>query len=284
MVIFKHTKDIKNYISGKKAPGTSAGFVPTMGALHQGHVSLVQKAKANNDLVICSIFVNPTQFNDKKDFEKYPVSTEGDVELLINAGCDVLFLPSADEIYPGGFNAIKAYDFGYLETILEGAQRPGHFHGVGQVVGRLLEIVEPTTLYLGQKDYQQCKVIGKLVELMGLKELKVEICPTVREADGLAMSSRNRRLTEVQRTRAGVIYQCLVSIESKQNNSSFAVVKKECEELLASKGFVPEYVTLADARDLTLLENYQKDTPMVALIAAKLGEIRLIDNILLKSE
>ncbi len=283
MVIFKHTKDITDYISIQKGTGCTLGFVPTMGALHQGHTSLIEQAKADCSLVICSIFVNPTQFNDKKDFEKYPVSTAGDIEMLINAGCDVLFLPSVEEIYPGGTAAIRGYDFAYLETILEGAQRPGHFHGVGQVVGRLLEIVEPAYLYLGQKDYQQCMVITKLVEMMGLNEMKVIICPTVREADGLAMSSRNRRLTEPQRSRAGVIYQCLVSIESKQRDAHFSVVRKECEDLLVAKGFVVEYVALADAITLKLLDNYKKDTPMVALIAAKMGEIRLIDNSIIGS-
>jgi len=151
-------------------------------------------------------------------------------------------------------------------------------------VGRLLEITEPSTLYLGQKDYQQCKVITKLVELMGLKDIKVEICPTMREADGLAMSSRNRRLPEHLRARAGTIYQCLVSIESKQNSANFSVVQKECEELLEAKGFKPEYVALADARDLGLMEDYKTNVPMVALIAARLGDVRLIDNILLKGE
>ena len=279
MVIFKNINDIKKYISLKKDEGCSVGFIPTMGALHAGHISLVQKSKQDNMLSVCSIFVNPTQFNDKKDLEKYPVSTEADIEMLLTAGCEVLFLPAVSEIYPDGEAHFKTYDFGYLDTVLEGAQRPGHFRGVGQVVARLLEIVEPASLYLGQKDYQQCMVLKKLIELMGLAT-KLIICPTMREADGLAMSSRNRRLTDPQRVIAGVIYQCLVSIQSKQQNGRFEIVRKECEELLAAKGFAPEYVALADARDLTLLDDYKKDTPMVALIAAKIGEIRLIDNIL----
>ncbi len=280
MVIFKNINDIKKYISLKKAEGCNVGFVPTMGALHAGHISLIEKSKQENTLVVCSIFVNPTQFNDKKDLEKYPVSTEADIELLLTAGCDVLFLPAVSEIYPDGEGHFKTYDFGYLDSILEGAQRPGHFRGVGQVVARLLEIVEPSSLYLGQKDYQQCMVLKKLVEMMELK-LNVIICPTMREADGLAMSSRNRRLTESQRVISAVIYQCLVSIQSKQQTDRFAIVKKECEDLLAAKGLATEYVALADARDLTLLGDYQTDAPMVALIAARIGEIRLIDNILL---
>lgn len=280
MIIFKHTKDITEYLSKQKELGCSLGFIPTMGALHMGHISLIEQAKADCSLIICSIFINPTQFNDKKDFEKYPVSTAEDIEMLVKAGCDVLFLPSVEEIYPRGTNMTKSYDFGYLETILEGAHRPGHFHGVGQVVGRLLEIVNPGYLYLGQKDYQQCMVITRLVDMMGLNELKVIICPTVREADGLAMSSRNRRLTDTQRVRAGIIYQCLISIESKQGIADFSVVRKECEDLLEAKGFDVEYVALADAGKLELLNNYKKDTPMVALIAAKIGDIRLIDNLL----
>jgi pantoate--beta-alanine ligase len=282
MVIFKKIQDIKKYIYDAKVSGSKPGFVPTMGALHEGHLSLIGKARADGMLVICSIFLNPTQFNDKKDYDRYPVSTSADIELLLGAGCDVLFLPSVDEIYPGGEAETRTYDFGFLDTILEGAQRPGHFKGVGQVVGRLLEIVEPQKLYLGQKDYQQCMVITKLIGMMGIQDLQVVVCPTTREADGLAMSSRNRRLTEPQRIVAAVIYQCLVSIESKQSSANFGVVRKECEDLLAAKGFATEYVALADARSLAPLDNYSKDTPMVALIAAKIGEIRLIDNILLQ--
>ena len=281
MVIFKKNNDINKYISAQVANGRSIGFVPTMGALHAGHLSLIKKAKEDGTLAVCSIFVNPTQFNDKKDLEKYPVSTEADIELLISAGCDVLFMPDVEEIYPGGAANTKTFDFGYLDTILEGAKRPGHFKGVGQVVARLLDIIKPAKLYLGQKDYQQCMVITKLTEMMGLHEMEVVICPTMRESDGLAMSSRNRRLTEPQRVVAAIIYQCLVSIQSKQHIGSFSVVKKECEDLLSAKGFEPDYVALADARDLNLLDNYSTDTPMVALIAAKIGEIRLIDNMLL---
>ncbi len=281
MVIFKKNNDINIYISAQVANGRSIGFVPTMGALHAGHLSLIKKAKEDGTLAVCSIFVNPTQFNDKKDLEKYPVSTEADIELLISAGCDVLYMPDVEEIYPGGAANTKTFDFGYLDTILEGAKRPGHFKGVGQVVARLLDIIKPAKLYLGQKDYQQCMVITKLTEMMGLQEMEVVICPTMRESDGLAMSSRNRRLTEPQRVVAAIIYQCLVSIQSKQHIGSFAVVKKECEDLLSAKGFEPDYVALADARNLKLLDNYNTDTPMVALIAAKIGEIRLIDNMLL---
>jgi pantoate--beta-alanine ligase len=280
MIIFKKAQDIKNYISDQKGLGSKPGFVPTMGALHEGHLSLVSRAKADGMLAVCSIFVNPTQFNDKTDFEKYPITTEADIEMLINGGCDVLYLPSYEEVYPGGEGEARTYDFGYLDTILEGAQRPGHFKGVGQVVARLLDTVTPDKLYLGQKDYQQCMVLSDLIRQMGIAAETV-ICPIVREADGLAMSSRNRRLTDPQRAKAGIIYQCLVSVESKKGHSAFAVVRKECEELLTAKGLRAEYVALADARDLRLLDDYDDARPMVTLIAAWLGDVRLIDNMVI---
>lgn len=264
----------------KRASGGKIGFVPTMGALHDGHISLLRKAGEDDMFTVCSIFVNPTQFNDPKDLEKYPVSTERDIELLINAGCNVLFLPEATEIYPPGAD-IPTYDFGYLDTILEGEKRPGHFKGVGQVVSRLLSVVEPDGLYMGQKDYQQCMVVRRLLELTGRQQVRLEICPTCREADGLAMSSRNSRLSDPQRLLAIAIYQCLVSIQSKKDSADFAVVQKECIDLLHDKGFETEYVALANAQDLQLLNGYSATTPMVALIAARIGEIRLIDNMLL---
>ena len=279
MVIFKIAADLQNYL--QKADKKIA-FIPTMGALHAGHTSLVGKAVDEGHLSVCSIFVNPTQFNDPEDFKKYPKSTDADISLLISAGCEVLFLPDVEEVYIDGTAATTSYDFGYLETVLEGAQRPGHFRGVGQVVGRLLEIVHPDFLYLGQKDYQQCMVIGDLIRQMGKEdEIKLVVCPTVREQDGLAMSSRNRRLTDPQRALAGIIYQCLVSIQGKAVSGKFPVVQKECIELMKAKGFEPEYVNLAEADSLKLMDEFTTDTSQVALIATKLGKIRLIDNMLL---
>ena len=281
MVIFKGAAEVHSFLKKQTENNIKIGFIPTMGALHSGHISLLKNAKSDGMLTVCSIFLNPTQFNDKKDFEKYPISTDADIELLLNADCDVLFLPSVDEIYPEGTDKIKSFDFGYLDTILEGANRPGHFKGVGQVVGRLLEIVQPHNLYLGQKDYQQCMVINKLKEILHIDHLQLVICPTLREADGLAMSSRNRRLSDPQRTLAGLLYQCLISIQTKKNTGDFSIVKKECTDLLTAKGFSTEYIAIANADNLKLLDSYDDSVPMVALIAAKIGEIRLIDNILL---
>ncbi|HTN46818.1 MAG TPA: pantoate--beta-alanine ligase [Flavipsychrobacter sp.] len=284
MIIFKKTDDLKAFLNEKKSTNDRIGFVPTMGALHNGHLALITLAKQQTGICVCSIFVNPTQFNDKSDFEKYPVTISSDIEMLEAAGCDVLFFPPVEEIYPKGTDAAPTYDFDYLETILEGAHRPGHFKGVGQVVGRLLDIVNPDSLFLGQKDYQQCMVLSRLLDLTNRKDtVELVIAPTVREADGLAMSSRNRRLTEPQRALAGLIYQCLVSIQTKQVSGNFPVVQKECMELLKAKGFEPEYVALANAETLELLENYDEHVPMVALIAAKISTIRLIDNMVLRN-
>lgn len=280
MFIFKKVRDLDEYLSARRAEGRKIGFAPTMGALHQGHVSLLARAASDGMLTVCSIFINPTQFNDKNDLAKYPVSTEDDIEMLLQGGCDVLFLPDATEVYPDGETGAATYDFGYLDTILEGAKRPGHFKGVGQVVARLLAIVQPDKLYMGQKDYQQCMVVSKLLQLTG-STTEMVICPIVREPDGLAMSSRNRRLTDPQRALAGIIYQCLVSIQAKQGSDSFSLAKKECEDLMVAKGLAPEYISLAKANDLALLEEYAPGTTMVALIAARVGEVRLIDNILL---
>jgi pantoate--beta-alanine ligase len=282
MVLFKKTDDLRAWLADRKAEGVQVGFVPTMGALHAGHRALVAQSVADGAHTVCSIFVNPSQFNDPEDFRQYPVTPDADLALLAGAGCHVVFMPEVSEIYPEGMEQTPSFNFGYLETILEGAQRPGHFRGVGQVVGRLLDIVEPDGLYMGQKDYQQCMVVRNLLEQTGrTEEIDLRIMPTVREDDGLAMSSRNRRLTEPQRSLAGIIYQCLVSIRTKQETTPFSIVEKECRELLQAKGIIPEYIAIADARDLRLLADFTPGVPAVALIAVRLGSVRLIDNMIL---
>ena len=280
MFIFHTASDLQDFVQHK---AQKVGFVPTMGALHAGHHSLLARAREDGFLTVVSVFVNPTQFNDPEDFRKYPVSLSADIQLLEEGGCDVLFLPSVEEVYPEGTAQTQAFDFGALEAVLEGAQRPGHFRGVGQVVARLLEMVKPQALYLGKKDYQQCLVITDLVRQMGLRnEIEINLCPTVREPDGLALSSRNRRLTEPQRALAGTIYQCLVQIQTKRGSAPFSVVKKEGDDLLRARGFEPEYVSLADARTLEVVDAYEDGRELVALIAARIGGVRLIDNVLLE--
>ena len=201
MIIFKKRIDISNYIVNYKKTSGKIGFIPTMGALHKGHISLIEASKKTDTLTICSIFVNPTQFNNTADFEKYPVTIEKDIDLLEKAGCNVLFLPSVEEIYPADSSTTLPYELGFIETVLDGKSRPGHFQGVCNVVQRLLDIVQPNTIYLGQKDYQQCMVIKKLTELIQ-SPTQIIVCPTLRESDGLAMSSRNMRLTTVERIKA----------------------------------------------------------------------------------
>src|SRR5690349_12723387 len=208
MILFKKTADLRNWLETQRSNAKMIGFVPTMGALHAGHISLIRSALIDNDIVVCSIFVNPTQFNDPKDFEKYPITLEKDIDMLEEAGCAVLFLPSVHEMYPEGTETSKSktYQLGTIEKILEGQYRPGHFQGVCNIVDRLLNKVEPDALYLGQKDYQQCMVINKLLELTSRSgKTKLVICPTLREPDGLAMSSRNMRLNETDRKTAATI-------------------------------------------------------------------------------
>ncbi|OJV52088.1 MAG: pantoate--beta-alanine ligase [Bacteroidetes bacterium 43-16] len=282
MKIIKSKPELQKAITLLREENKTIGFIPTMGALHQGHLSLIAFAQKNNQAVVCSIFVNPTQFNDKKDFEKYPVTLEEDIAKLTDAACDILFLPEVSEIYPDGTAQLEAYELGYVETVLDGASRPGHFQGVAQVVSRLLDAVQPDDVYMGQKDYQQCLVIKRLAELRK-DTFSLHFVPTQREPDGLAMSSRNRRLSEGQRALASLLYQCLVSIEAQQGTKAFAVVQKECIDLLTHKGFKPDYVALADAETLEPLTDYDPSKNMIALIAAFIGEIRLIDNLPLNS-
>jgi pantoate--beta-alanine ligase len=279
MIIFKKAADLQVFLEDKQA---ITGFVPTMGALHKGHISLISTSTEANACTVCSIFVNPVQFNDPKDYEKYPVTIEKDILMLEQAGCNVLFLPSVNEIYPQGVEQLKKYELGYLETVLEGKYRPGHFQGVCMVMDRLLEIVSCSNLYLGQKDYQQCMVITKLVELKGLlSSLNVNICPTLREKDGLAMSSRNMRLNEVERKKAVIIYEALEYLKRNCAPGNPDNLKLTAEKMLLENGFKPDYIEIADAENLSEIKNWNGKTKIVALIAAFLNEVRLIDNMVL---
>jgi pantoate--beta-alanine ligase len=280
MILFKKAEDLSKYISQQKKAGDKIGFVPTMGALHLGHLSLIEASKEHNQLTVCSIFVNPTQFNNVEDFKLYPVTIDTDIEKLITAGCDILFLPSNKEIYPLDY-ITKHYELGQLEDILEGHYRPGHFQGVCQVVDSLLTIVQPDNLYLGEKDFQQCKVISKLVSLMGKQDvIAINIEPTFREKDGLAMSSRNLRLTAQQRRVAPAIFEALSLIKEKQNQESLLQLEKQATSHLLEKGFKVDYLRVVDAD--TLLSTSEIDEPKIALVAAYIDDIRLIDNLILK--
>jgi pantoate--beta-alanine ligase len=280
MIVFKKAADIGEFLHQSAKKGKKTGFVPTMGALHQGHVSLIERSKKEMPLSICSIFVNPTQFNDKKDFEKYPVTIEKDIDDLEKAGCDVLFLPPVSEIYPGGLTDQPHYDLGYLETVLEGKYRPGHFQGVCQVVHRLLTIIPADKLYLGQKDYQQCMVLKKLVDLKDLST-EVVVCPTLREADGLAMSSRNLRLSPSDREKAVAIFKTLTQVKASVKPGSLKELKRKAAEDLNAAGFKTDYIEIADADTLELVDDWNGRTKLVSLCAAFLNDVRLIDNMLI---
>lgn len=280
MIIFKKAEDLKTYLDAERTEDRILGFVPTMGALHQGHTSLVRQSAAENALTLVSIFVNPTQFNDPLDFARYPKTLDRDLALLEEAGADIVFVPDEEEIYPPDEEEVPVFDPGPLGQILEGKARPGHFRGVSQVMRRFLLLLRPERLYMGQKDFQQCMIVDQLIRHLELRT-RLLIIPTVREEDGLAMSSRNRLLTEPQRILSASLYQCLISIESKKGKTPFAVVKKECEDLLRDKGLEPDYVEIAEAHNLRLLDDYSRTEPMVALVAARLGGVRLIDNLLI---
>lgn len=280
MILIKSAATVVRHLDEARLKGQSIGFVPTMGALHRGHISLLEAARKGNDLAVCSIFINPTQFNDPGDFAKYPVTLEKDIELLEASGVDILFLPGVAEIYPTGTDHLPHFELGYLETILEGHYRPGHFQGVCQVMQRLLGIVQPNDLYMGQKDYQQCMVIKKLIELMGISS-RLHPCATLREADGLAMSSRNMRLDAEARKKAVLISQVLQGVCANAKQGDLKTLTANAEQTLTEHGFKVDYIAIASADNLELVTTWDGIRPLVVLAAAYLGEIRLIDNMLI---
>jgi pantoate--beta-alanine ligase len=283
MIICTTVSSLQMELNKLKKLNQSIGFVPTMGALHKGHLSLIEQCKNQNDVTVCSIFVNPTQFNDSADFAKYPKTVEQDLFLLEDVDCTIVFLPSVEEIYPKNNTSIKQYNLGFLETTLEGSARPGHFQGVCQVVERLLTIVSPQVVYLGQKDYQQCMVITQLVELMGWKnKLKIEIEATFREPTGLAMSSRNMRLTDAQLIDATAIYQSLQFIKNNISTTPIESIIAHTEQYLLQHNFEKiDYIAICNAESLAPITNFDTQTQTVALIAAFIGGVRLIDNLIL---
>ncbi|WP_114792619.1 pantoate--beta-alanine ligase [Niabella yanshanensis] len=281
MRIFKKISDIQSYLQIQKDKGLSVGFVPTMGALHKGHLSLLETCKTACDMGVVSIFVNPTQFNDKKDLEKYPRTIEKDITLLVNAGCDVLFYPEVEEMYPNG-EITRIYDLKALENLFEGAFRPGHFQGVCQVVDKLFSIVQPQAVFFGQKDYQQCMVIKRLIDTTpAFGSIEMTIVPTMRETNGLAMSSRNARLSEEEKQLAPTIYQTLLFLKGALKAGPMAGIKEAATLKLNERRFITDYVGIADAYTLEPVDDWDGQKPLVALIAAFLGPVRLIDNLVI---
>ena len=280
MQIFREIRPFRAFLVGKQMERKSIGFVPTMGALHEGHLALLNASKSQNIITVCSIYINPTQFNNAADLANYPRSIEKDTSLLESVGCDAVFIPDNLEMYNG--ESRLRFDFGHLEAVMEGKHRPGHFNGVALVVSKLLNIVSPTRAYFGQKDWQQCCRISHLVDEL---KFNVEVCvvPTVREESGLAMSSRNFRLNEEQRRKAVRIHDSL--IEARQqllNGVSVSQVKKMVEKKIsAAHDMRLEYFELASSANLNLLQDVDESAKPIMCIAAFVGEVRLIDNMFL---
>jgi pantoate--beta-alanine ligase len=283
MILFKKASDLRKHLEKQRATGNKLGFVPTMGALHAGHLALIEAAKKEEELVICSIFVNPTQFNDPGDFQKYPLSVEKDIQMLEKKGTDFLFLPDIDEVYPDGVSHLEHYNLGYLDNILEGRFRPGHFQGVCQVMYRLLKIVEPDRLFMGQKDYQQGMVVRELLEIMG-SATELRLCPTEREPDGLAMSSRNTRLNSSERKNAIAIYHALGYLKKNLQPGNLSALVDQASDFLIKNEFKIDYVEIADLNSLELVRQWNGQQNLVALVAAFQDEIRLIDNMVIYDE
>lgn len=281
MIIFHHAADLKKYTDKVGDFWNESGFVPTMGALHSGHLSLIKTAQITSRVTLASIFVNPSQFNDPEDFKKYPKTIGADIRMLEEAGCDILFLPDITEMYPNGWQHTEPYNLGSLENLLEGFYRPGHFQGVCQIVHRLLEIVEPACIFMGQKDFQQCMVVQQLIALKNLP-VQLHTCPTLREADGLAMSSRNVRLSMVERTIAPAIYREIQLIKKDLSSMPLRALEARAVKNLVESGFSSvDYVSIATPATLKPLDEWEEGLPTVILVAAYLGEVRLIDNILI---
>lgn len=278
MLIFKRIADLTAHLSEVRNNNLTIGFVPTMGALHQGHLSLIETSLNDGHYTVCSIFVNPAQFNDSSDLAKYPRTVEKDTEMLQNACCNVLFLPEVSEIYPGEDR--RVFHFGHLDEILEAKFRPGHFNGVAKVVSILLNIVEPHTAYFGSKDYQQLLIVKELVKQLNLPVI-IKPCAIVREKDGLAMSSRNMRLSSAEREAAALIPQLLYKAAAmKKECADIAAIKQQVTEALShNELYKLEYFEICHPDTLLPLERLHSSDKALALIACFIGPVRLIDNL-----
>jgi len=278
MELLRTIKELQQALTRDRYSGFTIGFVPTMGALHKGHLSLIERAGRENDRVVVSIFVNPNQFNDPNDLKSYPRNLEEDLKLLATLPCDYIFSPEVYEIYPEPDT--RKFDFGSLETVMEGQFRPGHFNGVAQVVSRLFEIVVPDRSYFGLKDFQQYSIIRRMVSMLGLP-VKILACDTVRESDGLAMSSRNRLLTKEHRAAAPQIYRILQEAKIEAGSCTPDEVKAHVTDRINSTGLLRlEYFDIVDELTLKSVRSWEEIGTKVGCIAVYAGSVRLIDNII----
>ena len=279
MIIFHQSLQLSQFLASKKASNNSIAFVPTMGSLHQGHISLVTYAKGIADICVCSIFVNPKQFNDPKDLLKYPRTPEKDIEVLCKADCDILFMPSEQEIYHN--EADMNYLLDGLDLIIEGEQRPGHFQGVANVVHRLFDLIKPDKAIFGLKDFQQCLVVKTMVNHLHLP-VEIITLPTIREASGLAMSSRNERLSETTRTDAAYILKVLEFVkENVLEIPLYDLLEQAKQKINQNAHFRLEYLLVVNSNTLLPVNKIDKSMPLVVLIALWADDVRLIDNLLI---
>lgn len=277
MRIVENRKDLQAYLASAKEDNKRIGFVPTMGALHRGHVSLVSRSAKENDECVVSVFVNPTQFNDKNDLLTYPRTLEEDCVLLEAAGCTLVFAPTEAEMYPEPDT--RVFDLGPVAEVMEGVRRPGHFNGVAQVVSKLFDFVSPDNAYFGEKDFQQVAIIREMVNQLGLP-VNIVSCPIIREADGLALSSRNTRLTELQRQKAPIIAATLkASLDLKQTKSVAETVRFVIDSINLVEEMDVEYYEIVDGLTMQPILNWDDSSYPVGCITAYCGKVRLIDNI-----
>ncbi|MTI20843.1 pantoate--beta-alanine ligase [Fulvivirga sp. RKSG066] len=282
MEVFKEIFPLREHLKTIRAAHKTIGFVPTMGALHEGHMALVKNSLEENDFTICSVYVNPTQFNNASDLKNYPRELEKDLQLLKNKGCDAVFAPSDNIIYPE--KTAITIDFGSLANRLEGAFRPGHFNGVATIVSKLFHIVEPDQAYFGQKDLQQFLIIKQLVEDLSF-QIKLRCVEIVREDDGLARSSRNKRLSEKERDKAVVLHQALLKARDLLlTGKSVGDCKSEVSQLFSEPSVKLEYFEVVDANSLKVITNISEPKNVAICVAAFVGEVRLIDNIIFSKE
>ena len=278
MVVFTEKEKLTPFIQNLKNEGKTIGFLPTMGALHDGHLSLAKESVTKNDITVVSIFVNPTQFNNPEDLEKYPRTEEKDIELLTSIGVDYVYLPTVYDLYNEG-EAAKSYDFGGIENVMEGEFRPGHFDGVATVVSKLFRAVNPDRAYFGEKDFQQVRIIQEMVKQ---EQINVEIVPMpiFRAETGLALSSRNMRLSEENLEAAPFIYQVLKeAVELKENGKTPIEVKEFVEETFKASNFELEYFEITDEKSLQPISTFSSEEKARGFVVAYAGDIRLIDNI-----
>jgi len=276
MLLTASISELRKQLPGPES-GKKVGFVPTMGALHKGHISLVEKAVNENDIVVVSIFVNPTQFNDPKDLERYPRTIEADLRLLEKTGCNLVFAPDVKEIYPEPDT--RKFNFGALETVMEGKHRPGHFNGVAQVVSKLFDIVQPDQAYFGLKDFQQLAIIKNMVSQLNLS-VKIISCPIIREESGLAMSSRNELLSIEERKNAALISETLFEAKKLKDKNDVKTVAAWIEENINKNAFLKvEYVEIVDAATLQAVKSWDEAGEIVCCVAVFCGKVRLIDNV-----